>query len=76
MAKVEVTVCDVCRNVSKPTRAFRVRARGLAGEVDLCEDDAAPIEARLHPEGGHQRRRTFASTVKTLEEIEAMKERA
>jgi hypothetical protein len=48
VAKVEVTVCDVCKEVGRATRGYRVqRDDRVAVSVDLCSRHAGPLEAFL-----------------------------
>lgn len=48
MAKMRVTVCDVCEEVGRPTRAYRIQRDDKAAvSVDLCSRHAAPLEAFL-----------------------------
>lgn len=46
--EIQVTVCDVCKAVDKPTKRYGL-TKGVehAVERDLCEEDAAPIDALL-----------------------------
>jgi len=74
MAKVQVTVCDECRSQTKPTKRYRLSEDGRNAVLDLCVDDAKPIERLLEKhQGSGTRRKVFDASVKTIEEIEAEK---
>ncbi|XVV02752.1 hypothetical protein ACQPW3_36195 [Actinosynnema sp. CA-248983] len=47
--KVTVVVCDLCHDRDKPAKPYQVRRvdDGTTADVDLCADDAAPLEALL-----------------------------
>lgn len=49
--RIEVTVCNVCKDPARqPTAGYRVeRHDGRSGEVDLCAQHAEPLEALLPP---------------------------
>ena len=59
MAKVQIIVCDVCEDTSKPVTSYRI-SRG-AGEparsVDLCKQHSKALDELY--EKGTVRRRSF-----------------
>lgn len=79
MAKMILIVCDVCGNREKETTNYRIVSGGRTKELDLCADDAAPVEKFL--EGTRSRtagRRGGTGTrgnarVATPEQIESQK---
>ena len=80
--QVTIQVCDVCKEPDKDTRAYELKQGARKALVDLCADDAAPIEAFLDqepPKGqpgavdGAQRRGRRSNRVTTIEEIERRK---
>lgn len=43
--RVTVTVCDVCGTEGKPAERYTIHyPHGGAHRIDLCADDAAPLE--------------------------------
>lgn len=85
MVQVTIRVCDVCKEPDKDTRAYEVRQETRKARIDLCADDAAPLEAFLDQEppkdqpgsvDGTQRRGRRSSRVTTIEEIEERKRAA
>lgn len=82
MALIEVVVCDVCREVGKPTRTYTLaRDDDEPVEKVLCSRHGAPLDALLEAEAPAApqarepaaRRRRRTTPVVTLEEIEARK---
>jgi hypothetical protein len=89
MVKLRVTACDVCQDIARPTRQYRVqRDDKQAVTVDLCHTHAKPFEVFLAkvtvkdgdqepqaPEPPPKAARRRAGTVRrsTLEEIEESK---
>lgn len=76
MARISVTVCDKCRSQTKPTKKYTVKTDERTASVDLCADDAKPIEELLKTFGTGRTTRGFGAAVKTIEEIEAEKAKA
>lgn len=88
MATIEVSVCDVCKDIAKDARRFRLEVDGEAVELDLCADDGATVSelmqlgvpARVRParkaaakKATPARRTPFRGQVMTMEQIEALK---
>lgn len=77
MSKVVITVCDICEDKDKPTTSYRITSDGRGKTVDLCADDAAPLEKLLEPEkaaaGTRKRRKPMGAPVASIEEIEKSK---
>lgn len=47
MSTIEVVVCHVCEEIGKATLPYTVGQGRRRAKVDLCEDDAAFLEALL-----------------------------
>lgn len=47
--KIEVTVCDKCKDATRATKHYTVACDGLEGETDRCEEHGAPLAAVLVP---------------------------
>lgn len=45
--KIQVTVCNFCRDPLRPTRQYDVRRDGRQGVVDACEEHGEPLELAL-----------------------------
>lgn len=78
MAKVTITVCDVCHDPERTTATYRMGQVGALRSVDLCNEHAKPIEDILAAKPAKSRaprRRTFDQAVTTIEEIEARKKK-
>jgi hypothetical protein len=73
--EISVIVCNVCQDRVKPTRRYEVRREDRSGEVDLCEEDAAPIEASLAGPPA-VRKRARGLEVRTLEEVKELRTRS
>lgn len=81
MAKVRVVVCDVCEDIGKATKGYRITSEGKAASVDLCVEHAEPLEVLLTGQGKADKRsaprqhrtRRSSTPLKTLEEIEREK---
>jgi hypothetical protein len=76
--KLNVVVCDVCKDRDRETRSYRVTRQGKAMAADLCAEHAEPIELlieQLAANGAAPRRRNTrsATRVTTLEDIEKKK---
>ncbi|OKI45120.1 hypothetical protein [Micromonospora sp. CB01531] len=72
MAKVSVTVCDICADRSKEAQRYTIRTEEGTVNLDLCVDDAAPIR-QLLTKAKKGPRRPHRTPVTTVEEIEAKK---
>lgn len=75
-----IVVCDKCESPDKEVKSYKLTSEGRVKEIDLCAEDAAPIEAFLgdaKPRGGAaragRRRSAGTSRTKTLDEISAEK---
>ncbi|QTE28060.1 hypothetical protein [Pengzhenrongella sicca] len=74
MAKLQVTVCDECKSIERPTRHYRVVSEGRVALADLCEQHGKLLESFIVNIGAQPATRsTFEDKVKTLEEIEKAK---
>lgn len=77
--KLEVTVCNVCADVSRPTQSYTVASGGRTGEADLCDEHAVPLEAVLDtsakpkPAKPAPTRRRNSTPMMTMDEIERAK---
>lgn len=76
MAKLSVTVCDICERIDAPVHRYRIsKENGSSRVFDLCDQHAAPLEALLDAkrDGGSGPVRRFDDTIVTIEQLEAMK---
>jgi hypothetical protein len=49
--RTEVIICDVCKRLGVSTERYVIARGGRATTVDLCEDDAQPLEHIIeHPD--------------------------
>lgn len=82
--KLEVTVCDVCRDPSRTTARYTVSDDQRSVQVDLCEEHAEPLRALPWPYAPTPRKTAARKAAKktvgprktkimTIEEIEAAK---
>lgn len=82
--KAEVTVCNVCREIGRDTTQYVVERGKIRVVVDLCQEDAFPLERLLaeatqiepqqHVEPRRRRaRRAGGTPIMTMAEIEAAK---
>lgn len=92
MAKLQIIVCDICEDPSRPAKTYTIRQDDRNATGDRCEEHAAGLEAFLEREHGKtgtaaRRKRAkaaqgrtggrgFSSKVATMEELEAMKKQA
>jgi len=70
--KITVPVCDVCKQLDRPTRQYDLREGTRRAKPELCDEHGAPFEAFLDltpPPPGRGRR----SRVTTMDEIEQQK---
>ncbi|USH45865.1 DNA binding protein [Streptomyces phage VieEnRose] len=88
--KIEVTVCNVCQVVDRPTAHYTITRNGAATEVDLCSEHSAPLDelfpapaptpvkratpARKAPAKKAAAPRRRGAKVVSLDEIERMKQ--
>jgi hypothetical protein len=47
LSKIAVVVCNVCEQLGKPTRPYKVTQGRRSVAVDLCDDDSVSLEALL-----------------------------
>lgn len=73
MAKLSITVCDVCQSPSKPTKRYTVKTEGGTTNVDLCVEHGAPIDKLLGASARPATRRSAGARATTVEEIEEQK---
>lgn len=75
MAKISVTVCDICEQVGAPTRRYRIsKGAGSSRVFELCAEHAAPLQALLERDkGGSGSVRRFVDAVVTIDQLEALK---
>jgi hypothetical protein len=55
MAKLEITVCDVCGALDRSTTAVVLGAHGRSVALDLCDEHAEPVTRLMvlaQPSGG------------------------
>ena len=45
--QIEVTVCDVCKDVDKPTKRYCLIEGRRQVDRDLCAEDATPVESLM-----------------------------
>lgn len=84
MVQKTVTVCNVCEDLTKPTLPYVVEQGNRSVTLDLCQDDASPLEAFLPTRRAASKRASAkrpakkassrARKVQTLEEIERLKQ--
>ncbi|WP_199736625.1 hypothetical protein [Micromonospora sp. HM5-17] len=76
MAKLNLTVCDICGDRSKDASPYTIKSNDGAVSVDLCDDDAKPIEDLLAKIRSRPVvRRPNRIPVATMEQIERLKQR-
>lgn len=46
--RVSVSVCDLCRDVTRPTESYKVSGPGGSVTVDLCSEHAEPLNRFLN----------------------------
>lgn len=78
MATISVTICDQCRDPSRPTRSYRITSEGRTATRDLCEEHAVPLESlfaetEIPAKQPRRRGRPSSMRVTTMEEIEQVK---
>jgi len=74
--KVQLVVCDVCKDTQRSTKPYAVTSEGRRVSVDLCDEHGQPLEVFLgegDTAGAAPKRKTRSSRVMTMEEIEARK---
>ncbi|MFD6636781.1 hypothetical protein ACFWDN_13300 [Micromonospora chalcea] len=77
MAKVNLTLCDVCADRTKDASPYTIKSRAGNVSTDLCEDCAKPINELLDKLKDRPVPKTRGRVpVTTVEDIERMKERA
>lgn len=75
MAKISLTICDVCGDRSKDATPYTVKTEEGSVSADLCKDDAEPIEGVLaRIKSRPVVRRPGRVPVATMEEIEKLKQ--
>jgi hypothetical protein len=71
---MNLTICDICGDRSKDAKPYTIK-NGEAVTVDLCEDDAKPIEDLLKKiKAKPIVRRPGRVPVTTIEDIEKSKQ--
>lgn len=73
MAKMSLTICDICNDRSKDAKPYTIK-NGESVTVDLCDDDAKPITdllAKIHARPVV--RKPGRVPVATMEDIEKSK---
>jgi acylphosphatase len=74
MARVRLTVCDICGDRTKDAAGYTIKSDDGAVSVDLCATDAKPIEELLaRIRSRPVARRPGRIPVTTIEEIEKLK---
>jgi len=74
MAKLQVTVCDECKSLDRPTRRYVVGRDGERATMDLCDQHSRALDALLEKHGAASAaKKPFANKVTTVEQIEANK---
>lgn len=43
MSRITLTVCDICQDVSKEVRSYRISSEGEAVNVDLCAEHSVVL---------------------------------
>ncbi|UZJ23729.1 hypothetical protein RHODO2019_10980 [Rhodococcus antarcticus] len=76
--KLNVMVCDVCKDRDREATSYRMTKQGKMISVDLCTEHAEPIEVlfeQVRASGVTPKRRNTrsAARVTTLEDIEKKK---
>lgn len=49
MARLTVTVCDICERVDAPVSQYKLSQEGRSVTVELCAAHSEPLEALLRP---------------------------
>ena len=78
MARITVSVCDVCRE--EPVERYELAGAGRRALLDLCKEHAAPLVGLLTKYGSEVKRTEKPRGVPsdrrmTMEEIEALKKK-
>lgn len=78
MVKINLVVCDVCKDPQRETEPYTVTGKGRRRSMDLCEEHSAPLGELLAAteEPSPPRKRAPARLqrrVTTMEEIAARK---
>jgi hypothetical protein len=74
MAKMNLTICDICGDRSKDASPYTIKDEDGSVSVDLCEDDAKPIRDLLAKiKSRPVQRRPGRVPVATIEDIEKLK---
>lgn len=68
----KVNVCDVCKDRTKDTVRYRIGRPGTTRQVDLCVDDAAPIEGVLTAVMSRPRPARRRAVTTTMAEVQAV----
>lgn len=74
---IEAIVCNVCEDITRPTRSYQVRGPGLSFKTDLCDEhsdclrELAETGEPLETEESRSRRKQ--RKVMTMQEIEELK---
>lgn len=84
MAKMSVTVCDVCREVIEEPQAWAIHAPLGSYLVDLCEDHGEALHQSIQkvlPDHeavprSQRARRGFENRIMTMEQIAALRKEA
>ena len=74
--KVQLVVCNVCKDTQLDTKPYAITSEGRRVSVDLCEQHSQPLEAFLG-EGNAKAPKSRPSRrgrVMTMEEIEQRKQ--
>jgi len=74
MARLQVTVCDECGVLGKPTTRYQIASGTRKAVMDLCADDARDLEKVLTKHGAKAaKREPFSARVTTPEALEERK---
>lgn len=74
MAKMSLTICDICGDRAKDAAPYTIKTDDGPVSVDLCVDDAGPIEDLLAKiKARPVVRRPGRTPVATMEDIERSK---
>lgn len=77
MAKVNLTICDICGDRSKDAKPYTLKVDGETIAADLCDDDGKPILTLVGKlKAKPIQRRPGRRPVATIEQIEASKKQS
>lgn len=85
MAKMSVTVCDICKEIGQEAAPYTIEGDGRLAHLDLCDRHAEPLLELLElgvevkvKDDARQVRRTarYHDMVTTFEDLEELKKKS